>query len=183
MMPGGEPPSITYPKEPPLARAPYAALFERLYRASYEDLLRYALRRTGRPEAAADVVADTFLVAWRRFDDIPAGNGRAWLFGVARNVLANQHRAERRSTDLAARLRHELGGAIVTAPEAPAEISAAFATLNAADQELLRLVAWEGLSAGELAVALDCSPNAVRIRLHRARTRFAEALRSPSFTK
>jgi len=183
MMPGGEPPGITYPKEPPLARAPDAALFERLYRACYEDLLRYAVRRTGRPETAADVVADTFLVAWRRFDDIPSGNGRAWLFGVARNVLANQHRAERRSTDLAVRLRHELGGAIVTAPEAFAEISAAFATLNAADQELLRLVAWEGLSAEELAVALDCSPNAARIRLHRARTRFAEVLRSPSFTK
>jgi RNA polymerase sigma-70 factor (ECF subfamily) len=166
-----------------LARAPDAALFERLYRACYEDLLRYALRRTGRPEAAADVVADTFLVAWQRFDDIPADNGRAWLFGVARNVLANQHRATRRNTDLAARLRHELGVAIVAAPEVPADISAAFATLKPADQELLRLVAWEGLTPEELAVALDCSANAARIRLHRARTRFAEALRSPSLTK
>jgi len=165
-----------------LARAPDAALFESLYRACYKDLLRYALRRTGRPETAADVVADTFLVAWRRFGDIPAGNARPWLFGVARNVLANQHRAERRTTDLAARLRHELSGAIVTAPEAPAEISAAFATLNATDQEVLRLVGWEGLSTEELAVALGCSANAARIRLHRARTRFADALRSPSFT-
>lgn len=165
-----------------MARAPDAALFESLYRACYEDLLRYALRRTGRPETAADVVADTFLVAWRRFGDIPAGNARPWLFGVARNVLANQHRAERRTTDLAARLRHELSGAIVTAPEAPAEISAAFATLNATDQEVLRLVGWEGLSTEELAVALGCSANAARIRLHRARTRFADALRSPSFT-
>jgi RNA polymerase sigma-70 factor (ECF subfamily) len=166
-----------------LARASDAALFERLYRACYEDLLRYALRRTGQPETAADVVADTFLVAWRRFEDIPAGNGRAWLFGVARNVLANQHRAARRSADLAARLRHELGGAIVTTPKAPPEVSAAFATLNAADQELLRLVGWEELSTEELAVALGCSANAARIRLHRARARFAETLRSPSITK
>jgi RNA polymerase sigma factor (sigma-70 family) len=166
-----------------LARAPDAARFERLYRTCYGDLLRYALRRTGRPETAADVVADTFLVAWQRLGDIPPDNSRAWLFGVARNVLANQHRTERRSTDLTARLRHELGGAIVTAPEAPAEISAAFGTLNAADQELLRLVGWECLSAEELAVALNCSANAARIRLHRARTRFAEALRSPSFTE
>ena len=118
-------------------------------------------------------------------DYLPAlgDNARAWLFGVARNVLANQHRAARRSTDLAARLRHELGVAIVAAPEVPAEISAAFATLKPADQELLRLVAWEGLTPEELAVALDCSANAARIRLHRARTRFAEALRSPSLTK
>lgn len=166
-----------------MARAPDPALFERLYRDCYEDLLRYALRRTGRPETAADVVADTFLIAWRRFGDIPPGNGRPWLFGVARNVLANQNRAERRSADLAARLRHELSGAIVTAPDVPTEASAAFATLTAADQELLRLAGWEGLSAEELAVALDCSANAARIRLHRARARFAEALRSPSFTK
>jgi RNA polymerase sigma factor (sigma-70 family) len=166
-----------------LARASHAVLFERLYRECYEDLLRYALRRTHQPEVAADVVADTFLVAWRRFDDVPAGNGRAWLFGVARNVLANQHRAARRGADLTARLRHELGGAIVTAPEAPPAIATAFATLTPADQELLRLVAWEGLSADELAVALDCSANAARIRLHRARNRFAEALRSPSITK
>ncbi|RSM73093.1 RNA polymerase subunit sigma-24 [Actinoplanes sp. ATCC 53533] len=166
-----------------MARAPDAALFERLYRSCYDDLLRYALRRTGRPETAADVVADTFLVAWRRFGDIPAGKSRPWLFGVARNVLANQYRAERRDTDLAARLRHELSGAIVTAPEVPAEVPAAFATLSATDQELLRLVAWEGLSTEELAVALGCSANAARIRLHRARARFAAALRAPSFTK
>ncbi|MFC7532992.1 RNA polymerase sigma factor [Actinoplanes sp. GCM10030250] len=166
-----------------MAPASRTADFERLYRDCYQDLLRYALRRTSQPETAADVVADTFLVAWRRFDDLPPGNGRAWLFGVARNVLATQHRSARRSADLAARLRHELGGAVVTAPEPPAEISAAFATLNDADQELLRLVAWEGLSAEELAVALDCSANAARIRLHRARNRFAAALRSPSITK
>ncbi|GAA5202047.1 RNA polymerase sigma factor [Rugosimonospora acidiphila] len=154
-----------------------AARFETLYRLCYEDLLRYALRRTGRPEIAADVVADTFLVAWRRLADIPAEQPRAWLFGVARNVLANQYRAERRGVDLAARLRTELSDATVVQPDAPAEVSAAFRTLSETDQELLRLVAWEGLSAAELSQALGCSANAARIRLHRARQRFAEALR------
>jgi RNA polymerase sigma-70 factor, ECF subfamily len=156
--------------------------FEALYQACYEDLLRYALRRSHRPEEAADVVADTFVVAWRRIDDIPADQGRAWLFGVARNVLANQHRAARRSVELAGRLRNELTHVTVSQPEVPGEISAAFRGLPEADQELLRLVAWEGLTVDELAVALDCSPNAVRIRLHRARRRFAEALRAPSLT-
>lgn len=159
-----------------------AARFEALYRDCYEDLLRYALRRTDRPETAADVVADTFLVAWRRIDDIPGDQSRAWLFGVARNVLANQYRADRRGTQLASRLRSELAHVTVAPPEVPPEIGAAFRALPEADQELLRLVAWEGLTADGLAVVLDCSTNAARIRLHRARRKFAEALRTPSLT-
>jgi RNA polymerase sigma factor (sigma-70 family) len=159
-----------------------ARLFEALYRDCYEDLLRYALRRTGRPEMAADVVADAFLVAWQRIGDIPEGNGRAWLFGVARNVLASQHRTVRRGVELAARLRDELTQVTVTQPDAPAEVTAAFRALSEADRELLRLVAWEGLTADELAVAFGCSANAARIRLHRARARFTEALQAPSLT-
>jgi RNA polymerase sigma-70 factor (ECF subfamily) len=159
-----------------------AVLFEGLYRGCYEDLLRYALRRTSRPEMAADVVADTFLVAWQRLGDIPRDKARAWLFGVARNVLANQHRAARRGAELAARLRNELAQITVARADVPVEISTALQALPPADQELLRLVAWEGLSAEELAVVLDCSTNAARIRLHRARSRFAEALQAPSLT-
>jgi RNA polymerase sigma factor (sigma-70 family) len=160
-----------------------AARFEALYRACYEDLIRYALRRTDRPEAAADVIADTFLVAWQRIGDIPMDQGRAWLFGVARNVLANQHRAARRSVALAARLRNELAHVTVIQLDVPAEIATVFRELPEADQELLRLVAWEGLTADELALVLNCSANAARIRLYRARRRFAKALRVPSLTK
>ena len=160
----------------------HAPRFEALYRSCYEDLLRYALRRTDRPETAADVVADAFLVAWQRIGDIPPDNGRAWLFGVARNVLANQHRAARRGVDLAARLRQELPRVTVLQPDVPVEVAAAFRALAEADREILRLVAWEGLTADELALVFDCSANAARIRLHRARTRFTEALQSPSLT-
>ncbi|MDG4789800.1 sigma-70 family RNA polymerase sigma factor [Micromonospora sp. WMMD1102] len=159
------------------------ARFETLYRACYQDLLTFALRRCDRPEAAADVVADTFLVAWRRIDEIPAERARLWLFGVARNVLANHHRSVRRRADLAARLRQELAAAEVVQPEVPDDIGRAFRSLSEADRELLRLVAWEGLAADELAVVLDCSTNAARIRLHRARRRFAVALRQPSLTR
>jgi RNA polymerase sigma factor (sigma-70 family) len=169
-----------------LARAApkdHAPRFEALYRSCYEDLLRYALRRTSRLEMAADVVADAFLVAWQRIGDIPPDNGRAWLFGVARNVLANQRRAARRSDDLTARLRQELTQVTVVPPDVPVEVAVAFRALSEADQEILRLVAWEGLAADELAVVFDCSANAARIRLHRARSRFTEALQSPSLTK
>ena len=160
-----------------MARAPSSTTrFEDLYRSCYQDLLGYALRRVDRPQDAADVVADTFLVAWRRIDEIPHDRARPWLFRVARNVMANQHRADRRRADLAERLRLELSQATVVQPDVPAALGAAFATLAESDREVLRLVAWEGLNAEDLAVALDCSVNAARIRLHRARKRLADAL-------
>jgi RNA polymerase sigma-70 factor (ECF subfamily) len=156
-----------------------AVRFERLYRDCYQDLLGFALRRTDRPEAAADVVADTFTVAWRRFDRIPADHPRAWLFGVARNVMAGHERTGRRQQRLAARLRQELAAVEPVEPVEPDDsVGPAFRTLPDSDQELLRLVAWEGLTADELAVTLGCTANAARIRLHRARRRFADALRS-----
>ena len=166
----------------PLTHSDASARFESLYQACYEDLLRYALRRADRPDMAADVVAETFLVAWQRIGEIPLEQGRAWLFGVARNVLANQRRAARRGSDLVARLRNELSHVTAVEPAVPSGISAAFRHLPEADQELLRLVAWEGLGTDELATALGCSTNAARIRLHRARRRFTEALQAAPLT-
>jgi RNA polymerase sigma-70 factor, ECF subfamily len=160
-----------------------AARFERLYRSCYQDLLGFALRRTDRPETAADVVADTFVVAWRRIDDIPPDHARAWLFGVARNVLSGHDRTNRRQDRLAARLRQELVRVTVAEPQVPEAVSAAFRTLPEGDQTVLRLAAWENLTAEELAVALDCSVNAARIRLHRARRRLAAALDEQSLDR
>ncbi|GAA1042419.1 RNA polymerase sigma factor [Virgisporangium ochraceum] len=155
-----------------------AARFERLYRHCYQDLLGFALRRTDRPEAAADVVADTFVVAWRRIEQIPSDHPRAWLFGVARNVMAGHERTDRRQARLAARLRQDLSeiDSDVEPVEVGGSIGPAFRALPESDRDLLRLVAWEGLTAEELAVTLGCSANAARIRLHRARRRFAAAL-------
>ena len=152
--------------------------FEALYEANYERVLGYALRRLDRDDAA-DVVAETFLVAWRRLDDVPAGDeARLWLYGTARRVVANQRRARRRRDRLAERARshvaHDLQPASVdTGLEAA---GAAFARLRPADRELLALVAWEGLAASEIAQVCGCSRNAARIRLHRARNRFAREL-------
>jgi RNA polymerase sigma factor (sigma-70 family) len=91
--------------------------FERLYAEHGRAVLAYAVRRAADAQDAADVVADTFLVAWRRLDDVPpAGAARLWLYGVARHVLANQQRSERRRERLAERLRHELPGALEGVP-------------------------------------------------------------------
>ncbi|GAA3671923.1 hypothetical protein GCM10022224_040110 [Nonomuraea antimicrobica] len=117
---------------------------------------------------------------WRRLDDVPAGeSARPWLFGVARRVLANHHRGERRHTALTARPASELT-AFRHPGQEPAGTDAlaeAFAKLPDGYREVLSPADWEGLSVAEIAVVLGCSANAVRIRLHRARRRLARALR------
>jgi RNA polymerase sigma factor (sigma-70 family) len=153
--------------------------FEELYVAHYASLLGYALRRTDNTDDAADVLAETFLAAWRRLDDIPADpQARLWLYGTARRVLANQRRGELRRLALADRLRADLA-ASYRPPDLSGglrEAAAAFRRIPEADRELLALAGWEGLDAGQIAAVLGCSRNAARIRLHRARRRFAAEL-------
>ena len=153
--------------------------FEALYEAHHGSVLGYVLRRTDNPEDAADIMAETFLTSWRRLEEVPSGAAaRLWLYGVARRVLANHHRGQRRRSALTERLRGELAAGY-RPPEYTGEmarIAAAFRQLPAEQRELLALNAWEGLDYGQIAVVLGCSRNAVRIRLHRARQRFAREL-------
>lgn len=163
-----------------MARALAEAHFTRLYGEYGRDVLAYALARTQRPEDAADVVAETFLVAWRRAADVPSGTtARLWLFGVARRVLANQRRGEGRRTRLAERLQTELPAAVATQPEADGDRSAvmgALARLGEEDREILLLAGWEGLGSAEIAAVLGVSKVAARTRLHRARRRLRKKL-------
>jgi RNA polymerase sigma-70 factor (ECF subfamily) len=149
-----------------------------IYEANYHRILGYAMRRTNRDEAA-DVVSDTFLTAWRRLEEVPDGRAALlWLYGTARRVLANQERARRRRERLSERVRAELSPKVEPSPSEPGAnlAAAALARLRADERELLMLVAWEELDAGEIARVYDCSRNAVRIRLHRARRSFAREL-------
>ncbi|MEI2777627.1 MAG: RNA polymerase sigma factor [Tetrasphaera sp.] len=153
--------------------------FTELFERTHRPLLAYAVRRVTDPADAADVVAETFVVAWRRIGEVPSpGDDRPWLYGVARRVLANHHRGERRRDALADRLRDSLTEVSVPGPE-PRDISPvtrALATLGPGDQEILRLLAWEELTHEEIAVALGISRGSVRVRLHRARARLANAM-------
>jgi RNA polymerase sigma-70 factor (ECF subfamily) len=155
--------------------------FEQLFNAHHWAVRGYVRRRW--PAAAADdVVAETFLIAWRRFDAIGA-DPLPWLLGVARRVLANQQRAERRRGALTARLQDLFPG---QAPdwEPPSEMRDELATamvrLSSQEREALLLVAWEGLEPARAARAAGCSAAAFRTRLHRARRHVAAALVDPA---
>ncbi|MGH2868879.1 MAG: RNA polymerase sigma factor [Solirubrobacteraceae bacterium] len=152
--------------------------FEVLYAKHHTVLSRYVLRRTDRADDAADVVAETFLVVWRRLDDAPVENVHLWLYGVARRVLANHRRSERRRSQLAAQLQNDLGarGAASSGREMFSELATAFRSLSDGDREILALEGWEQLDPGEIATVLGCSRNAARIRLHRARRRLRGAV-------
>jgi RNA polymerase sigma-70 factor (ECF subfamily) len=167
-------------KSPPIAAADQRRdRFEAVYSDHHEAILGYALRRTQAPEDAADVIAETFLTAWRRLDEMPSGpEARLWLYGVARRVLANHHRGERRRSALADRLKADLAATWRPAESwgESREISAAFRRLPEDQRELLALSAWEGLGYEQIAAVLGCSRNAVRIRMHRARRQFATEL-------
>ena len=146
--------------------------FERLYAEHREAILRYCLRRANRDDAA-EAASETFAIAWRRRDAIPIGYELPWLYGVARNVLAGQHRSNRRRVAATRRLPRQLDtaddpeGQVVRSEEAR-EVVAALERLAPEDRELIRLAGWEQLGRSEIAIALDCSPNAVTKRLGRA---------------
>ncbi len=121
---------------------------------------------------ADDVVAEVFVVCWRRFDEIPA-DPLPWLLGVARHVLATLRRAEHRREALHVRLLHSE----TSTEQSPVRgggdgvLGAALERLSEGDRELLLLVAWEGLSTSEVASVLELRPSTTRVRLMRARRR------------
>jgi RNA polymerase sigma factor (sigma-70 family) len=158
-----------------------SAGFEALFVAHRDHLGAYGLRRARRSDAY-ETADETLLIAWRRFEEIPQGQERAWLYGVARRVLSNQHRGDHRRGRLNRRLA-ETRSDTFPDPEAQTLRSAeqqvlwcAYRRLSADDQEVLRLAAWEELPHDQIGVALGCAPDAARQRLHRARGRLAAQL-------
>ena len=159
-----------------------AADFEDLFRRTRIDLLRYLTRRARSPEEAADLLAETYLVAWRRLEAIPAGDeARLWLFGVARNLLKKGASRSRTAELLVDRLAVELRAAQQVGEAATEDrthvVRSALAQLGEVDREILMLTAWEGLAPGQIAGVVGMSANRVRVRLHRARARLKRELR------
>ncbi|MFZ0382004.1 MAG: sigma-70 family RNA polymerase sigma factor [Solirubrobacteraceae bacterium] len=153
-------------------------VFDALFRAHYVGVLRYALRRSPTRAAAEDIAAETFVVAWRRLNAVPADE-LPWLLGIAHRLILNERRSDRRRARLVARLSADPDD---PGPQ-PAEPSRehrrvldALGRLGERDQEVLRLAAWEGLDPSRAAAVLGCSRGALAVRLHRARRRLVKQL-------
>ena len=156
------------------ASAEPAERFRQLFDSYFQPLTAYTRRRCD-DSLADDVVSETFLVAWRRLDDVPSDAALPWLYGIARRTLANQRRGRERQGRLITRLA-ALPGPCQDRDEENRAVLDALAALSAADQEVLRLIAWEGLTVAEIAVVLGCSTNAAALRLSRARRRLRRQL-------
>jgi RNA polymerase sigma-70 factor (ECF subfamily) len=155
--------------------------FRSLYEIHASAVARYVARRVPADDIQ-DVVADTFLTAWRRLDQVPE-DAVPWLFGTARRHIANRRRSTRRRRALDSRLAE---GA-VESPQSEIEIAemddrlvAAIRRLPAKEREALMLVAWDGLDPKRAARAAGCSGGALRVRLYRARSHLRRDLESPS---
>ena len=146
-------------------------------------LRRYVARRT-EPASVDDVVADVLLVLWRRLADVPVDEPLPWTYAVARGCLANHRRATGRHLRLVERLTRverpygapaERGSADDHA-DLHADVHAALARLRELDREVVMLWAWEGLAPREIATVTGLTPNAVSIRLHKAKKALAADL-------
>ena len=138
-----------------------------------QALLRYALRRLDDHSVSEDVVAETFVVAWRHFDAIPEPDQELfWLYGIARRVLSNTMRGRQRSLRLEMRLaleREHGGNAPRYTEEDGRQLTEALAALRPEERELIQLAYWEGLTYREMGLVLGCSEKAAGIRISRAR--------------
>ena len=163
-------------------RAEAEQRFRLLYERYWHRVTAYIRRRCDDVPTADEAVAEVFVIAWRRMNDIPADRELTWLLGVARKVLANRRRSEMRHKRLLARLEHE-AHTMSNVETSPSDMSYqadvvrdALERLRPVDAEILRLVSWENLTYAQIAEMFGCTLNAVGVRLHRARQRLAAEL-------
>jgi RNA polymerase sigma-70 factor (ECF subfamily) len=159
--------------------------FETLVRRHSRPVLAYCLRRSTHVNAH-EAAADVFAVAWRKFAEIPDGDEALyWLFGVARRVLSNQQRSERRRVRLTDRVG-SMADVPMVGPETVVvrnagdqEVIDALRNLDPKDQEVLALLVWDEVPREEAAALLDISVQALHKRYQRALRRLERELPRP----
>lgn len=155
--------------------------FRAVYDESYPKIMAYALRRARSREDALDAVAETFVVVWRRLEDVPEDERRLpWVYAVARRVLANQYRSIDRVDKLKTRL---MDNRPQRADQSFDLVHDALDRLRSSDRELLTMAAWDDLDNSEIAIAIGTSEANVAVRLHRARKRLAKELTKLGWTE
>ncbi|MFJ2504456.1 RNA polymerase sigma factor [Microbacterium sp. NPDC087592] len=144
----------------------------RLIDESKRALFGYFARRVVSTDDAADLTGEVLLTMWRKIDAMPPDHieARMWMFGIARNVLANHRRALSRRRKLSDRLT---GEALVSGDARPVrdDVWEALEALPAGDREIIQLVHWDGFSLAETAKILGKKPATVRSKYSRARAK------------
>ncbi|GAA1768243.1 RNA polymerase sigma factor [Agromyces humatus] len=168
------------------SRSTRQAHLERAYEANAADLLSYFGRRVTIPADAADLLSETFMVAWRRGDRMPVESeqARMWLFGVARRILANAARGAARHSALTGKLREHLQALPTEHVDAETlDIRAALDAIPDDQSELVRLVLWDGFTLPEAATILGISESTARGRYQRARIQLRELLHEHQYER
>jgi RNA polymerase sigma-70 factor (ECF subfamily) len=162
------------PADDPMGR------FRTFYTSTFSDIYAYATRALAPDQSEIDdVVAEVYLVVWRRIDELPQPpQDRLWLFGVARNVVRNTLRSSKRRLLLVDRIHRQPRLPVGSWEPPDVDVTGALRRLSPNEREVVQLVVWDGLSAAETAEVLGCSVNVVQVRLHRARRRLARRLRA-----
>jgi RNA polymerase sigma-70 factor, ECF subfamily len=149
--------------------------FTELYTRYGKLIQAYCARRTSQSQVA-DAVAETFLVAWRRLDQVPDGDDALpWLYGTAFRVICHQWRSKTRARKLVQRLLDVdvietwTTEGVVLRHQEHELVRLAASRLKQIDQEVLRLTIWEELSHADVAIALSIEPGAAKQRAYRAR--------------
>lgn len=151
--------------------------FESLYRAHYGAIMRYAARRTDE-QTARDVVAETFLIAWRRLDVVPLPDALPWLYATARNVLRHELRGGSRRARLKEQMQAQPVGDAADFADSVVDrlhYRRLLEALPGKEREAIELVEWEHLDIATAAGVVGCSAATFRVRLHRARRRLGTA--------
>ena len=175
--------------EPGMAEDPGSSRYERAYRSYYQEVLRFAAHHVTNHDDAEDIAAATYLTAWRQHPSLPdEPHMRTWLLHIARRHVSNFWRARRRSTRLVAAISAEMSsdapdwgaGRVPALPFglSRASLEEVMRGLRSKDQEILRLVYWNGYTHADVANALGCSVNAVNLRVSRARDTLRKRIRA-----
>ena len=157
--------------------------FRLLYERNYAPISAYVRRRVRRADGSdADIVAEVFVVAWRRFLEVPEQtNELPWLYGVARNLVANHFRSAQRSSALTDRLMVEERASVDSSAgssELELRVRRAVDQLSDLDREIFRLIHWEELTHEEVGLSVGITAKAVERRVARARKKVRDYLAS-----
>lgn len=160
------------------ARTTRTEQFEDIVNEVFEPLQRYLHRRMP-ADSVDDVLSETLMVVWRRLDEVPPDASLPWCYGVARKVLSNHRRGQERRLRLVDRLTAE-PQQDSTDPQGVDDVDphleAALELLSDQERELIHLWAWEQLEPREIALVVESTPNAISLRLTRAKQKLANSL-------